>query len=298
MNAPGGSRARIVAVFGALVAIWGTTWLAIRIGLESYPPFFSLALRFCVAGPLILLILRLRGERIPWDLRHQPFFLLLGLLSYVTSFGVVYWGEQYVTSGLAAVIFGLLPLLTGVVAHFLLPSERLGPGKVLGLALGLGGIVVLNSANLSLIHPRAPLAAIVLTVSPLVTAISSVLSKKRVHEFPALALAGIPMIYAGLLHIVLWRVFEHDRPIAWSWPGVASIAYLTVFGSVVTFTGYFWLLRRLEVSRVSLIAYMTPLVALTVGVVFGGETLPGRVIAGAALVLCGVGVASRVRRRL
>jgi drug/metabolite transporter (DMT)-like permease len=293
----GGSRTPVAAVFAALVAIWGTTWLAIRIGLEHYPPFFSLAVRFCLAGPIILLILRLRGERIPWALRHQPFFLLLGFLSYVTSFGVVYWGEQYVSSGLTAVIFGLMPLLTGVVAHFLLPSERLGLGKILGLALGLVGIVVLNSANLTLIHPRAPLAALIITLSPFATAISTVLAKKRVQEFPALALAGIPMIYGGLVHIVLWRVFEHDRPLAWSWPGVASIAYLTLFGSVVTFTGYFWLLRRMEVSRVNLIAYMTPLIALAVGVVFGGEPLPGRVLGGAALVLGGVAIANRARLR-
>jgi drug/metabolite transporter (DMT)-like permease len=280
-------------VFLSLVVVWGTTWLAIRVGLEHYPPFFSLAVRFGLAGPVLLLLMFLRGEKIPWEAKYQPFFLALALLGYVLSYGVVYWAEQYVTSGMAAVIFGLMPLFTGVIAHFLLPSDRLTLWKVTGLFAGLSGIVIIHSADLAQLNPRAPLAALVIMVGPIATALSTILSKRRVQEFPVLALAGIPMLYGGIVQAILWLIFERGRPIAWSWPGVASIAYLTVFGSLITFSGYFWLLRRMEVSRVNLIAYLTPLVALGVGVLIGREPLPARVLLGALVVLAGVALANR-----
>lgn len=280
-------------VFVSLVLIWGTTWFAIRIGLEHYPPFFSLAVRFCMAGPVLLLILWLRKEKIPWEWKHQPFFFLLGCLSYLCSFAVVYWVEQYLTSGMTAVIFALMPLLTGVIAHWLIPTDRLTVWKLTGLGVGLLGIVVIHSADLALIHPKAPLAALLMMMSPLATAFSTVLSKRRVEEFPSLALAGIPMIYGGILNTGLWLLFERHRPLAWSAEGVASILYLTVFGSLITFTGYYWLLRRMPVSRVNLIAYFTPLVALAIGVALGGEPLPARIFLGAMIVLTGIAIANR-----
>jgi len=286
-----------VFVFAGTVLIWGTTWLAIRVGLEHYPPFFSLAVRFSFAGPMLLLIMALRKEAIPWAWPDQRFFLLIGFLSFIVSFGGVYWAEQYLTSGMAAVIFGIMPLLTGVIAHLLLPNERLGKWKLIGLVVGLLGIVVIHSADLAQIDPRAPLAAGVILMSPLATAFATVLSKRRVHDFPALALAGIPMTYGAIMQWGLWFAFERHRPLAWSWPGVASIAYLAIFGSLLTFTGYFWLLKRMEVSRLNLIAYFTPLIALSAGIIFVNEPLPARVIVGALLILCGIAVANRKTAR-
>ncbi len=283
-------------VFGAIVLIWGTTWLAIRVGLEHYPPFFSLAVRFSFAGPMLLLIMLLRKESIPLAWEYQPFFLLIGILSFIVSFGGVYWAEQYLTSGMAAVIFGIMPLLTGVIAHLLIPTDRLAKWKLIGLLVGLLGIVVIHSADLAQIDPKAPLAAGVILMSPLATAFATVLSKRRVHDFSALALAGIPMTYGAIMQWGLWFALERGKPLAWSWPGVASIAYLAVFGSLLTFTGYFWLLKRIEVSRLNLIAYFTPLIALLAGVVFANEPLPGRVILGALLVLSGISIANRKTR--
>ena len=286
-------RVAIAAAFGLMVVIWGTTWLAIRIGLESYPPFFSVAVRFLIAGPAFLLIMRIRGDRIPWELRAQPLFLTLGVLSFVISFGVVYWGEQYLASGLTAVIFALMPLLTGIVAHYLLPQEPLRRSTLLGLLVGLIGIVLLNLSDLGRFHPRAPQAALVVLVSPVVVAVASVLAKKHLHEYPVLSFSALPMTYGGIAHAALWFLFERDVPLSWSWPGVGTIAYLIVFGSMVTFASYYYLLERVKVSRLNLVAYLTPIIALAVGVLFGGEILTPAMMLGAALVLGGVAVANR-----
>lgn len=293
---PPSPRGAVPAVFALLVLIWGTTWFAIRIGLESFPPLFALGVRFCVAGPTLLLIMKFRGDPIPWQPRHQPFFLTLGFLSFIVSFGVVYWGEQYITSGLAAVIFALLPLFTAIAAHLLLKRERFGLIRLLGVMVGLGGIVVINSGDLAQLHPRAPLAALLVTLGPLSTALSTVLSKRRMGEFPILAYAALPITYGGIVDMGLWWVLERDQPLHWTASGIASIAYLALLGSLVTFGGYFWLLRRIEVNRVNLIAYMTPLVALSVGYVFGGEVLTPHMIVGAALVIGGVAIANQAGR--
>jgi drug/metabolite transporter (DMT)-like permease len=290
------STAAVAAVYAFLVLIWGTTWLAIRVGLAHYPPFFSLAARFCLAGPLLLLVMKIRGDPIPWRPRHQPFFLTLALLGFVTSYGLVYWCEQYVTSGLAAVIFALLPIFTAVVSRSVLHQEKLDAARWAGLAAGLAGIVVINSGDLAPMHPRAPLAALLLVLGPLATAFSTVLSKRRMPEFPSLAFAALPITYAGIIHLALWRLLEAGRPLPWSWAGAGSIAYLVVFGSILSFGGYFWLLARIEVNRANLIAYLTPLIALAVGFLFGGEALQLRTLVGAGLVLGGVALATRVRR--
>lgn len=294
--APSGATQAVV--FGILTLIWGTTWLGIKIGLESFPPFFSLALRFGLAGPAVLLIMKLRGMKIPWEPRHQPFFLTIGFLSFVVSYGVVYWCEQYITSGLAAVLFALLPLLTAVFAHFMLHEEKLGSGKVAGLGLSLVGIAIIYSEDLRQIHPLAPVAALVMLISPAVTALSGVLSKQRSREISPLAMAGIPMTYGAIAHTILWLLLERGEPIAWTWPGVASVLYLTIFGSVIAFGGYYWLLQHMPVGRLALMAYLTPIVALLLGIFGAHEHMTTRIMIGAGMVLVGVAGAGLQRRRV
>jgi drug/metabolite transporter (DMT)-like permease len=283
-------------LFAFMAFVWGSTWLVIKEGLHYYPPSFSIAIRFIIAGPFFLVFMKLRREPIPWNLRHQPFFFLIGLLSFIISYGVVYWSEQYITSGLASIIFAVMPLLTGVVARFLI-REHLGPMRLIGLIIGLAGIAIINSADLSLIHEKAPQAALVLLISPIVVSFSSVLCKQRMRDYSPFAFAAFPMIYGAIGHIILWVLLEQDRVLEWSWPGVAAIAYLTIFGSIITFGGYYWLLRHVEVGRLNLLAFLTPLVAVTMGVLLADEILSVRMLIGAAIVLVGVAMANRSPKR-
>lgn len=284
----------VASVFTVVILIWGTTWLGIRISLDYLPPTFSIMIRFIVAGATVILIQKLRGEKIPLEARHQPFFIGLGLLGFVLSYGLVYWAEQYISSGLTAVLFGLLPLLTGILAHRTLRRrERLDRKRLLGLVVGLIGILVINSEDLRQFHPLAPVAGLLIILSSFCTAVSTVLSKSRAHIYSPLTLAGLPMLYGGLANIPLWLIMERNVPIVWTWEGIAATAYLTFLGSVVTFIGYFWLLRRMEVSRANLLAYLTPIIALAVGFFFADETITSRILIGAALIIGGVAVANR-----
>jgi drug/metabolite transporter (DMT)-like permease len=242
---------------------------------------------------LLVLYLAVRGEKIPWEPRHQPFFMAVGLLTFTISYGVVYWAEQYIPSGLAAVIFALFPLLTAVGARFWIRDEKVHRRTVAGLVTAFLGITLINLDDLSLLHPRAPLAALVMLASPVVVAAAGIMAKRRIQDFAPAAMAGIPMIYGGIAHALVWRLVERDVPIRWSTPGVLATLYLTVFGSMITFGIYYRLLRSVGVVRLSLTAYLTPLIALVVGFWLGGERMGALSMAGSALVLSGVAVAGR-----
>ena len=282
-----------MTVFFGLVLIWSSTWIAIKTGLDYFPPFFAIGIRFCIAGPILLAIMRLRGIPIPWGRRHQPVYAAIALLSFVISFGVVYWGEQYVTSGLAAVLFATLPLFTGLVSLLIAHGERWRWLRWFGAAVSLAGIVVIHSGDLELVHPLAPLAALVILLGPMATAFSTVLSKHKSREIHPLAMAGIPITYGGVIDMGIWFAFERHRPLVWEAPGIASLAYLTLIGSVVTFAGYYWLLQYMEVGRINLVAYCTPVMALAIGFFLGGETVTVAILGGAALVISGVVLAGR-----
>ena len=294
---PGQGNLFRYGLFGALVLVWGSTWLVIRISLELYPPFLTLAARFLGAGLAFLAYIRWRRIPIPWTGRTVLFYTAVGLLSFVISYGVVYWGEQYVTSGLAAVIFGLFPIFTALCTRALLRHEQVTLAGWIGLILGLLGIVCLNLEDLEQMHPMAPLASVVLVISPLASAVSAVITKRTILRIHPFVIAGVPMTLAGLVHAGIWAVQESHLPLAWSWPGVWATVYLTVAGTVFTFGGYYWLLQHMRVSTLATIAYFTPVVALAVGAALGGEPLTWPILLGAALILSGTALVGRRQGR-
>jgi drug/metabolite transporter (DMT)-like permease len=202
----------------------------------------------------------------------------------------VYWSEQYIPSGLAAVLFATNPLFVAVLAHAWLPSERLSSGAVAGLALGFLGVAVIFSDDLRLLgSERVRGAAAVMLGSPLVSAMASVAVKRWGTGVHPVSLAAVPMlICAAVMGPVAWAV-ERDRPLVLDARSLAALLYLAVFGSALTFTVYYWLLARVSASRAALISYTIPIVAVAVGTLVLAEPIRPRMIAGSALVLAGVG---------
>lgn len=295
-------RALVVAGFVTITLVWGSTWLAIKIGLESVPPVFGVALRFTVAAGVLWLIQSFRGERLPWNRETLPMYLLLGASSFSIPFVLVYWGEQYVGSGLASILFATYPFVVAGFSHFLLPGERLTAWKLGGTVLGFAGIVVIFWTDLATGAGRIPgMAAIVL--STVLQGFSLVVVKKRGTGIPPvqLTLGGMTVSLA-----ILWLMalaFEEFSAVRFDAAGVGSILYLGTFGSVLTFVVYYWLLRRVEALFLSLTALITPILAVVLGAIVLDEVLGSRVFAGAAMVLLGILAANgrdllgRARRR-
>jgi drug/metabolite transporter (DMT)-like permease len=290
-------RGRLIGAFLLLTFIWGTTWAAIQIGLQGLPPFTGVALRFTLAGGLLLALALSLGVRLGRGRREVSLWLLNGLLSFCISYSVVYWSEQYIPSGLAAVLFATYPLFVAALAHVLLPDERLGPSALAGMLFGFAGVAVIFSDDLRLLGgDEVRRAARVMLVAPLASAVASVAVKRWGGGIHPLSLSAVPMLLAGAVMGVVASVVERGAPVVFDMRSVGALLYLAVLGSAVTFTAYYWLLARVAATRVALISYLIPIVAVAVGALLLDEPLRPRLLAGSALVVAGIVIVSRARR--
>lgn len=205
---------------------------------------------------------------------------------------MVYWAEQYVPSGLAAILFATFPLLVAVLAHFALPDERLTRRSVGGVLVGFLGVAVIFSEDLhELGSPMVATASAVFLISPVVSAIANVAVKKWGSGIHPVSLTAVPMGMAGAIVGAAALALERDREIRFDGVSVGALLYLAILGSAFTFTVYYWLMSHVPATRLSLITYAIPVVAVVVGAVFLDEPLTERILAGAALVVLGVALA-------
>ncbi len=295
MSSPG--PLRLNGAFLLLTLIWGTTWAVIRVGLEGLAPLTGVALRFLIAGAVLLALAPALGVRFTWSRREVGLWLVNGTLAFSVSYSVVYWAEQYIPSGLAAVLFATYPLFLALLAHVGLPAERLSAGAGGGVLLGFLGVAIIFSEDLrALGGGEVREVARVFLLSPLVSAAATVAVKRWGRGIHPLSLAAVPMLLTGIVVGALALLFERHRAPALDARALGALLYLAVLGSAVTFTLYYWLLSHAPATRVALIAYTIPIVAVAVGVVGFGEPVGPRLLAGGAVVLAGVALVNRARR--
>jgi drug/metabolite transporter (DMT)-like permease len=282
------SRPAVWSLYALLVAIWSSTWVAIKIGLDDTPPLLGAGLRFALAGVGLLVLAAIRGRSLRTDLTLA---LVLGVLPFAGTYGLIYWGEQYVPSGLAAVLFGIMPLYSAVLAALLLHDEPLRGRLVLGIAVALGGLALAFGETLELGHSRYALAAaIACAAAPFASAIGNVAIKRGGAALDAVVLNGWAMLAGGALLLAVSGLSEAWE-VNWTAQAVGSIAYLAVIGSAVPFVTLTILLRELPAVTVSYITLLLPFGALTFGAVLYDEPVTLPAVAGAALVAAGLAVA-------
>jgi drug/metabolite transporter (DMT)-like permease len=292
----------MVAVYVLLCLVWGTTWAAIEVMLRGIPPFSGVAIRFFIAGTLLWAIAR--GRRVP--LGRKPYerrlWWINAAFAFSISYGAVYWAEQWVPSGLAAVLFATYPLFVGAIAHFALPGERVSALEGVGMLIGFAGVVTIFSADFGRLGgTQVFVASIVMLASPISAAIGTVCVKRWGAGIHPLSLTAVPMMISGVAMGGVALVLERDRDFTFGAAPVLALLYLTIVGSAITFTLYYWLLEYLPAKRMALIAYLIPVIAIGIGT-FRGEVLTSRVLAGSSVVIGGVALAihfaGRARRRM
>ncbi|HTK82886.1 MAG TPA: DMT family transporter [Bacteroidota bacterium] len=271
--------------------IWGSTWLVIKIGLDSVPPLFAVALRFTLALIILAVIMAVRGERLPRDRSAITSYLILTFLSFSFPFALVYWGEQYISSGLASILFAMYPLIVAVESHFLLSAEKLHPFKTVGILMGFIGVVVIFWSDIQ-IGTMNTAGMIAILVSTLLQGTSLVLIKKRATHISPLSLSLGGMIGAVIVLFILAFALERVSDVHLDARGIGSIIYLGSLGTVVTFLTYYWLLKRVEAVYLSLVTLVTPVLAVILGAIVLDERLESRVFTGATLILLGILVAN------
>lgn len=292
------SRRLQVVVWLALCAIWGSTWLAIKLGLQDLPPLTFAGIRFAVAALLLGGIIVVQGFRLPTSRRDWGLLVYTGLLSITLNYALVFWGEQYISSGLAALLSATVPLFGLPLAHRYLASEPLTWQKFAGVLLGLTGMGVVFSGELGAGGTQAGWASGGIVLAALATAQAGVLVKARGTHIAPSVLAGVQMA-GGCIPLLLGGILLEGNPLRFHWTplAIAALAYLIILGSVIAFLMYYWLIRHTAVSGVLMVPLVTPLVAVLVGVLFGGETLGWHTLLGGSAILGGVALAVVGRTR-
>jgi len=284
----------VAALYGLLVVIWSSTWVAIKIGLEDSPPLLGAGIRFAVAGLLLLGIAAAWRRPLRTDLRLAA---VLALLPFALAYGLVYWGEQYIPSGLAAVLFGVMPLYTALLGAVLLPDEPLRARLVVGILVAIGGLALAFAESADSGHPELAVAgAAALALSPLGAALGNIAQKLRAGTLDAVVLNGWAMLGGGLVLLAASGLGENWSELALTAEAIGSIVYLAVVGSAVTFVGLTVLLRHISAQAMSFLALLLPFGALVFGAVLYGEDITWRALGGAALVGAGLLVAQGARR--
>lgn len=280
-------KARLVWLI--LCGIWGSTWLFIKLGLADLPPLTFAGIRFVIACVILFFIIRLRHIQIPRVRRDWILLAITGILSFGFNYGLVFWGEQYITSGLAALLQATLPAFGLVFAHIHLPAERLSWAKIGGVVLGVFGVGVVFSHQLAVSGKLAFAGCVALILSAMFAAYSNVLVKRYgKHLDPAILAAG-QMLF-GLLLLLGVGVPLEGNPLRFHWTPVAllSLLYLAVVGSVIAFLLYYWLVLNMDVTKSMLIALVTPVVAVLLGMIVLDEQIGWRTLAGGALIMAGI----------
>ena len=281
-------KARIVWLI--LCGIWGSTWLFIKLGLADLPPLTFAGIRFLFASLILIGLILARGVRWPRQRRDSLVIAIVGLLQFSLNYGLVFWGEQRISSGLAAVLQSTFPAFGLVIAHFYLPDEPITAKKVVGVLLGFTGVAIIFSQQLSIAGQSALLGSIALVLSAFFGSYGNVLVKAYGTKIDPFVLAAGQMI-CGFPPLLALGVATEGNPFRFHWTATAilSLTYLVVIGSVVAFTLFYWLVRHMDVVNTMLIALVTPVVAVVLGMIALREQLNWRLFAGAACIISGIG---------
>jgi len=278
------------ALYALLCLVWGSTWLFIKVGYGGLGPFNVAAVRFFIAGAVFVPLVRLAGARWPHGARDWFVVVWVGLVLFAFDYGLIYWGEQFLDSGLTAILFATLPLITIVFAHLYVPGDRITLRKLAGTLLALLGVAALFGNHVRLDSSKAaPMLAIV--ASAVCAAAAGVVSKRHGHLHPAALNAPAMLVGAVALTMMSFAAgdgFALPRDAATWW----AVSYLALAGSVMTFLVYFTLLKTWSVTSLSFISVFTPVVALVLGFLFLGERPTALTAVGALLILSGVALAS------
>ena len=288
------SRAVIALGTAAMCLIWGSTWIVIKAGLEHMPPFKGASIRFFVAYGVMVLVapglaLREGGRRPSLRLSLQA-----GVCTFGVPYALVYWAETQLPSGLTSLLWATFPMMMAFAGHFYL-RERLAARQWLGFVLGFAGVACLFLTDLRELGPGAVPAGAILLLSPAVSTVGTSYIKRHGAGTSSVLLNRDGMLIGALVLTGAALLTERGQPVQWTAGALLSIAYLSLVGTVMAFGLYFWVMRYASATRLGLVAYVVPAIALTLGVVLADEPFGPYTAAGMGLILVGVLL---VRRRV
>ncbi len=283
----------VILAFFAIYVLWGSTFLAIRVAVQLIPPFFAAGVRFFIAGLVLYVFTRLRGQPRP-RLAEWRSLIVLAALMFVATYGFLFWAEQFVPSGVTSVLESTIPLITISIEVFILRRQPFRWGMLASVALGFGGIAVLLLRNTDQKLPLLPCLAIFAGAAA--WSLGSVLTRSLKLPKSNTLTAGAEMLLGGCSLLLLSAITGelHTVPHI-PFKAAVALGYLVTGGSLLGFTAFVYLLGRMPATRVASHAYVNPVVAVALGYFVGGEVITARMLIGAGIVIASVFLILRQR---
>ena len=280
-----------VIIWLILCLIWGTTWIFIKIGLADLPPIAFAAARFLLAVVILFFVIRIQKIPLPKTAKEWSLIALTGVLHFSINYSLVFWSEQYITSGLAAVLQATITVFGLILAWFFLPNERITKLKIFAVGLGIIGVAVIFIDQLKVQNLMAFLGSVGIVIGAYAAAQASILVKAKGGAFHPAALVFCQMV-CGLPAIIIYSLIVEGNPVNfnWTWRAIGCALYLTIAGTVAAFWLYYWLLGKIESTKAMMISLVTPLIAVIIGAIVLGETLPPQTGIGGVLIIASIGL--------
>ncbi len=274
-----------------LCLIWGSTWLFIKLGLQDLPPFTFAGVRFVIAALFVALVVVWRRKPLPRGRREWQLIAVTGLLSFTMNYGLLFWGEQRTSSGLAAILQTMIPVFGLVIAHYYLPEERITWTKLCGVLMGIAGVALIFSNQMTHEGPAALWGSVAIVLGAFGAAYANVLVKRSGGQID-LATLVLGQMICGLIPLLIIGVTTEGNPFRLRWTPLAlvSLLYLALVGSSIAFLLYYWLVRHIKVTNTMLIPLVTPFIAVVLGMLVLDESLTWRVAFGGAVIMAGIGL--------
>jgi drug/metabolite transporter (DMT)-like permease len=277
---------RVILAFFAIYVLWGTTFLAIRIAVQEIPPLLAAGTRFFVAGVVLYGFMRLRGQPNPSKLQWR-YLAAIGMVMFVAEYGPLFWAEKYIPSGITSVLAATIPLITIVLEMLVFRHQKFRWSLLGAASLGFGGIVVLLLPDRNQHLALFPCVAIL--IGGVGWCVGSILNRSLPLPDSRPLTSGATMMLGGGGLLLLSAAFGELHPLPHvSMHAALAVLYLIVFGSLLAFTAFVYLLGRMPASRVSSYAYVNPIVAVALGYFLAGEVITTRMFIGAAIVVVSV----------
>jgi drug/metabolite transporter (DMT)-like permease len=280
-----------IIVWLILCLIWGTTWIFIKVGLGDLPPISFASARFVLSATVVFLIIRIQKIPLPRSASQWRLIALTGILQFSFNYSSVFWSEQYITSGLAAVLQATITLFGLALAWIFLPNERITPRKIIAVVLGIIGVAIVFIDQLKVENWLAFAGCAAIVGGSYCAAQASVLVKAKAGGIHPAALVFGQMV-CGLPLIILYSFLVEGNPLRlhWTWVAIICVLYLTLVGTVAAFWLYYWLLSRIESTKAMMISLVTPLIAVAIGAVTIGERLPPQTFIGGVMIVGSIGL--------
>jgi drug/metabolite transporter (DMT)-like permease len=285
-------RIKIYSGFFVICFFWGSSWAAVKLGLESVPIFLSLGIRFAIASIILGLFIIVFRLKIPNNGKFWKLVFFLCVTSFAIPLVLIYRAQVQVNSGLASVLFATFPLWVVILSHFFLPDEKITLQRIIGIAFGFIGVVIIFNDGFSEMSNTTILGMVAIIFSAFIQASGLIAVRRFGNEMHPVWLIFWPVLLSSIIMLVVSIATEDYSASIFDSKAIASIIYLALFCTVMAFVINFWLIKHVEAVILSLSAFITPVIAVFIGVNIMGEAFTSTIYLGSAIVLIGIAVAN------